>query len=77
MYLVSQEYMNKSKLQSSPKFENKMPQCNKETANVHEKCFRMRNRMFEKYINRKLLIPMTADFVQRILPINTTEYRYT
>jgi hypothetical protein len=73
MYLVSQEYLNKSKRQSSPsKRENEMPQPKKrvikrktmKSPNAHEKWFRMSNMMREADVNRKTI----ADFVQKILP---------
>jgi hypothetical protein len=76
MYLVSQEYLNKSKQQTPPTYKTKMPPPKKRAIKrktekpqtAHDKWFRMRNRMREADITRKSLILTIADFVQKILP---------
>jgi hypothetical protein len=77
MYLVSQEYLNKTKQTSSPsKRETKMPQPKKrvikrkikKSQNAHDKWFQMRNKTREPDVNRKAFIQMvrfrSKDFTQ-------------
>jgi len=74
MYLVSPEYLNKSKLQStsvSPKIRNTKKQNKrlktKKTHHPYDRRFEMRNEMREADDNRKALLRMIADFVQKLL----------
>jgi len=45
------------------------------THHPFDRWFEMRNEVREAYVNRKALLRMIADFVQKILPSNTPSHR--
>ena len=93
MYLVTPEYLNKGNQRSSPSSSPPVPKLLSKAASSklrntnkkrvkrqhpYDRWFEMRNEMREADVNRKALLQMIADFVQKILPrTNTTTPRIT
>ena len=85
MYLVSPEYLHKVNQRSPPVSKlpskaasSKIRNTNKKRVkrqHPYDRWFEMRNEMREADVNRKALLQMIADFVQKILPHTTTTPR--